>query len=197
MTRLGPIALLAASACALRPGASGPAGQGADIPASASPNVTAARALDQEGVKSFSEGRYSDAARYFRAARTLGGPASELWNIARSLERMDDQEGASRAIDEYLAESNLAPEDRAEAEREAQFLRARSSMLTVTTTPSGATIVIDGQAAATTPATLELRAGLHSLVLKHDGFATATRSVEARFGRAVIVAMDLVATGKR
>jgi hypothetical protein len=160
------------------------------------PNVAAARALDQEGVRSFGEGRYSDAVRYFQAARALGGPASELWNIARSLERMDDPEGAARAIDEYLAESNLAPQDRAEAQREAQSLGARSSMLTVTTTPAGATILVDGQPVATTPATLELRAGSHSLVLRHDGFATATRSVEARFGRAVIVALDLVAAHK-
>jgi hypothetical protein len=164
-----------------------------DVPVHAHANVDAARALDQEGVRSFSDGRYADALRYFNAARALGGPASELWNIARCLERMDDAEGASRAIDEYLAESDLETQDRAEAEREAQSLKTRASVLTVTTTPAGATMTLDGQPVGATPATLELRAGSHTLVLKREGFATETRPVEARFGRAVIVALDLVA----
>jgi hypothetical protein len=195
MTRLAPIALLAASACAPRRDAMRwPAGS--DVPVHARANVDAARSLDQEGVRSFSDGRYSDAIRYFNAARALGGPASELWNIARCLERIDDAEGAARAIDEYLAESDLEAQDRAEAEREAQSLRTRASMLTVTTTPPGATMTLDGQSVGATPATLELRAGPHTLVLKREGFATETRPVEARFGRAVIVALDLVSTRK-
>jgi hypothetical protein len=168
----------------------------ADVSAHAHANVDAARALDQEGVRSFGEGRYADAIRYFSAARALGGPATELWNIARCLERLDDAEGASLALDEYLADSDLEAQDRAEAEREAQSLRTRASMLTVTTTPPGATMTLDGQPVGATPATLELRAGLHTLVLKHEGFATETRSLDARFGRAVIVALDLVSAAK-
>src|ERR1700744_293062 len=58
------------------------------------PTVDAARELDQQGVRSFRAGRYADAIDYFRAAYRLGGPSSELWNIVRCREGMDDAEGA-------------------------------------------------------------------------------------------------------
>jgi hypothetical protein len=156
-------------------------------------NVAAARELDREGVRSFREGRYADAIRYFRTAYRLGGPSSELWNIARTRERVDDLEGATSAIEQYLAQRDLSPSDRADAEREARALRARPSVLTVTTTPPGAMVTVDGkQAAGSTPVSVEIPAGSHTIAVRHDGYATETRPLEARFGRAVIVLLDLV-----
>ncbi|MDP9034035.1 MAG: PEGA domain-containing protein [Myxococcota bacterium] len=160
-------------------------------------DVIAARELDQQGVRSFREARYVDALRYFRAALRLGGPSSELWNVVRSLERLDDWEGAAVAVDEYLARRDLAPDDRADAEREARALRERTSVLTVTTSPPGATIVLDGKGvAAPTPLSLEVRAGPHLLVLRRAGYAVASQSFEARYGRAVLIALDLARSSK-
>jgi hypothetical protein len=53
-------------------------------------SIESARELDQQGVRAFRAGRYADAERYFRTSFTLGGPSSELWNIARARERLDD-----------------------------------------------------------------------------------------------------------
>ncbi len=160
-------------------------------------NLAAARQLDQVGVQRFRDGHYADAIRYFEAAFRLGGPSSELWNVARSRERIDDAEGACISIDEYLARHDLSPEDRAEAEREAQALRTRASVLSVTTTPAGALVTVDGtQAPGQTPISLEIRAGPHTLVVRREGSSPETRRFEARFGRAVIVSLDLGATGK-
>jgi hypothetical protein len=190
------IALLAASACA--PHAGGGRREGdADALLRAKPNVDTARELDQEGVRSFGEGRYSDALAYFRAARSMGGPASELWNVARCLERLDDPEGATRTLDEYLAQRDLPPADRAQAEREVQAVRARGSVLTVATTPTGATVAVDGQPApGPTPVSVDVRPGMHTLVVRRAGYADRTLPVEARFGRVVIVTLDLEATRK-
>jgi hypothetical protein len=158
----------------------------------ARPNVEAARELDQAGVRSFRDGRYVDAALYFRAAHDLGGPSSELWNIARCRERLDDAEGAAVALEDYLGRHDLAPQDRAGAQREAQALRARSSILTVTTTPSGATVTLDGkEASGQTPLSVEVPPGPHALLVRRDGYSVETRRFEARFGRAVIVSLDL------
>jgi hypothetical protein len=155
-------------------------------------DLDAARELDQEGVRSFRDGRYVDAIRYFRAAYRLGGPPSELWNVARCRERMDDAEGASAAIEQYLAQRDLSPQDRAEAEREVAALRGRPSMLTVITSPPGAIVTIDAHTTAgPTPVTLEIRAGAHSIAVHRDGFVTETRPLEARFGRAVLVSLLL------
>ncbi len=155
-------------------------------------SVEDARELDQEGVRRYRAGHFADAIAYFRAAHDLGGPSSELWNIVRCREGMDDLEGASNAIDEYLALKDVHPQERVDAQREAQALRARASTLTVVTTPTGATVTVDGRTApGPTPVSLEIRAGMHTVVVRRDGYAPVTQTLEARFGRAVIVTLDL------
>ncbi len=190
VTRLPAVALLAA-ACnppGLRPRDEGVAARA---------TVVAARVLDQEGVRSFRDGRYADAIAYFQAAYRSGGPSSELWNIARSRERMDDPEAAADGIEAYLASKDLSPQDRAEAEREGQSLRDRSSAVTVLTQPGGASVSVDGKpAAGPTPLSVEVRAGAHTLVVRRDGYVAETRAIQARFGRAIIVVLDLARSDK-
>jgi hypothetical protein len=199
--RIFAIGLLAVTACSSGGARGRAASAGADdrdeVQLRGRQNVVAARALDQEGVRSFREGRYADAVRYFRAAHRLGGPSSELWNVARSRERLDDAEGAANAIEEYLAQQDLSRSDRAEAERELRAIRARTSVLTVTTNPAGALVIVDGkQTAGPTPLTVEIPPGAHTIAVRRDGYAAETRSLEARFGRAVIVSLDLAPAPK-
>jgi len=196
LTRLAVVALLATAACAT-PGLRGPdPADDATLARRSRADLDSARELDQEGVRAFREGRYADAIRYFRSSYRLGGPASELWNIARSRERMDDPEGAAQAIEQYLAHRDLSALDRAEAEREAAALRARPSMLTVTTTPAGAVVTLDGrQTVGPTPVSVAIAPGAHTLVVRREGFAVQTRPLEARFGRAVIVSLELARAG--
>jgi hypothetical protein len=191
-------ALLAATSCVPRAGDAAvdtPHGAPTRNPAHAS--VDAARELDQEGVRSYRAGRYTDAIAYFRAAYQLGGPSSELWNIVRCREGMDDLEGAAAAIDDYLDVQNVLSQDRVDAAREAQALRARPSPLTVTTTPAGASVTIDGKPApGVTPVSADLRAGSHTIAVQRSGYLPLTQAVEARFGRAVIVTLDLERAAK-
>jgi hypothetical protein len=156
------------------------------------PSLAAARELDQEGVRAFREGRYGDAVRYFAAAYRMGGPSSELWNMARARERMDQPEEAARAIEEYLGQRDLSAYDRADGERELHALHTRPSMVTVTTNPPGAVVTVDGkQTVGPTPVSVAVRAGPHTIAVHHEGYMTVTRPLEARFGRAVIVTLDL------
>ena len=112
--RLAVIALLATTACAQ----AGARGTGVDDVGAAGrrgkPDLEAARELDQQGVRAFRDGRFSDAIRYFLSAYRLGAPSNELWNVARSRERMDDaewQRTCSRLRDAGLLISD-APETR-------------------------------------------------------------------------------------
>lgn len=191
-------AILTAAACVPPPGeATASAPHEPPSRDSARASVDAARELDQQGVRSYRAGRYTDAITYFRAAYQLGGPSSELWNVVRCREGMDDAEGAAAAIDDYLALPDLLSQDRADAAREAQALRSRPSTLTVTTTPPGASVTIDGRPAlGSTPLSADLRAGSHTIAVQRGGYAPATQAVEARFGRAVIVSLDLERTAK-
>jgi len=160
--------------------------------ARSAPDLDGARELDQSGVRAFKEGRFADAIRFFRAAYRKGAPPSEHWNIARCHERLDDAERAVSAIDEYLVQRDLPPADRAEAERELRAIASRTSMLTVTAGPPGAVVVLDGrQTVGPTPLTVDVGAGSHSMTIRHDGYAAETRPFEARYGRAVIVSLDL------
>jgi hypothetical protein len=197
--RAALVTLLLAQGCASR--SAGSKGSTAvaehDETAPVRPNVAAARELDQQGVVGFRDGRFGDAARYFRAAFHLGGPSSELWNLARAYEKLDDAEDADRAITEYLAQPELSPQDRTDAEHEAHALRGRSSVLTITTTPAGAVVSVDGKSVpGTTPLSFEIAAGEHVVVVKHGGYAAETRTFDAHFGRAVIVPLDLEPAGK-
>jgi hypothetical protein len=194
--RLAVLVLLATAACVQAAPRPPDAGDGGGVARVGRANLDAARELDQEGVRAFRDGRFADAIRYFRAAYRTGGPSSELWNIARSRERMDDAEGAAAAIEQYLAQRDLGAQDRADAERELSALRSRSSTLTVTTVPTGAVVTLDGrQAAGPTPVSLEIRPGAHTLSVHRDGYATETRPLDARYGRAVIVSLELARAG--
>jgi hypothetical protein len=186
------VAALALSGC-VQPGARA---RGVDEDETKKPRVTkdleSARELDQAGVHAFKTGHYADAIRLFRAAYRKGAPSSELWNIARCDERLDDGEAAAQAIEEYLAQRDLSPTERGDAERELRALSSRPSLLTITTVPSGAVVVVDGkQTVGPTPLTVEIAAGSHGISIHHDGFITENRPLTARFGRAVIVSLDL------
>jgi hypothetical protein len=151
-----------------------------------------ARELDRQGVRSFREGRFADAIRYFRAALEHGGPSSELWNVARCEERRGDPQAADFALEEYLARGDLSGPDRVDARREAEALRARPSMLTVVTEPAGASVWIDGdRTAGTTPLSVEVPPGVHAVTVRRAGYGDAAGRAEARFGRAVVVSLDL------
>ena len=59
-----------------------------------------------------------------------------------------------------------------------------------------AVVTVDGkQTAGPTPVSLDVRAGPHTIAVHHDGYTTETRPLESRFGRAVIVWLDLVRGG--
>jgi hypothetical protein len=159
-------------------------------------DLDAARELDQEGVRAFAAGRYREAIHFFNEARRLGGPATELWNIARCHDRLDEPEESAKAIEAYLAET-IGTDERTDAQRELERLKMRSSTLVAITAPPGAAVTIDGQpASGATPLSAELPAGSHTVAFKRDGYAPKTVRVDARFGRGVILEIELVKGAK-
>jgi hypothetical protein len=180
--------MVLAAACATRD----PAVPATVAARSAAPNLDVARALDAQGVQAFERGAYRDAIQLFREAHRLGGPPSELWNEARCHEHLDEIEDASDVLDDYLRQSGITKDERADAERELAQIKARPSLLTVTTTPPGAAAFLDGHPlGASTPLTIAVPPGTHTIVVRHAGFDEDKEEVVANFGRAVIVEIDL------
>jgi hypothetical protein len=153
-----------------------------------------ARALDQQGVRAYKDGRYNDAIRYFSEAFKLGGPPSELWNIAKCHMRLDQPDQASDAYDRYLMQPGLSQQDKAEARSELEELKQRRSILTIASAPSRATVYLDGkhtEAAGTTPFSIQLAPGTHKVEVEQRGYKPYGEEVEAKYGRAIIVDAQL------
>jgi hypothetical protein len=151
-------------------------------------DLARARVLDQQGVRAYREERYNDAIRFFDEALKVGGPPSEIWNIAKCHVRMDEPEEAAKYIEEYLDQKGLSPGDRTEAEQQLREIQHRHSTLTVASSPSGATVYLEGHRwAGVTPATIDVAPGDHKVTIELAGHDPVERSVTAKFGRAVIV----------
>lgn len=155
------------------------------VPASAAPDLARARALDREGAKAYAEGRYEDAVRAFDEAYRAGGPTFELWNVAKCWLRLEQYERAGDMLERYLAQSNVPKADREEATRQLEALKKRPSTLTVTSTPAGLDVVVDGRSAGSSPVTTNVTHGAHEVRV-----GSITRTVEARFGAPVTVAAE-------
>jgi hypothetical protein len=161
-----------------------------------SPSLLRARELDEQGVHAFRDGRYRDAIRFFEAARKLGGPSSEIWNIARCQQKLDEPEKAAQAFEQYLAESDLSSADRTTATRELDELRRRPSQLSVDTDPPGATFFVDGRPVpSATPAALDVPPGKHAVRIESAGYEPVEQPLEARLGRAILVSVKLTRSG--
>lgn len=182
-----PLFLVVVILAALVPPLRGARAQGRDD------ELARARVLDHEGVHAYREGRYKDAIRYFGEALKLGGPPSEMWNIAKCHLHLDEPEQASEEIQKYLAQSGLSAADRAEATEQLQELQRRRSTLTVSSSPGSASVFLDGrrEASGTTPLSIEIAPGTHAVAVDAQGYRPFATQVDAHFGRAVIVDAQL------
>lgn len=149
-------------------------------------DLSRARALDQQGIKAYTEHRYNDAIRYFDEAYRLGGPPFELWNIAKCRIELDQPEEAVEQLEKYLALPNLPADDRKDAKEQLEQLKKRPSTLTVSTSPSGAAVSVDGKPVGKTPLSVSVTPGMHTVAVV-NGKRTTNQSVEAKLGRAIIL----------
>jgi hypothetical protein len=155
-------------------------------------DVARARALDQQGVRAYREERYNDAIRFFEESLKVGGPPSEIWNIAKCHVHMDEPEEGAKYIEQYLDQKGLSPADRAEAEQQLREIQHRHSILSVESSPAGATVYLEGRRwAGVTPATIDIAPGDHKLTIEAAGHDAVERSITAKYGRAVIVDVHL------
>lgn len=165
-----------------------PSAPAAAAPKAASTDLARARSLDKEGAKAYGEGRYRDAIRFFDEAFRAGGPAFELWNIAKCHVRLDEPDHAADFLERYLATPNVPKADREEVKQQLEVLRKRSSQLTVTSTPTGAFVTVDGKATdTTTPVTMTVGPGPHTVVVSPRDGVPLTKEVDSRYGRPLTV----------
>ena len=169
-------------------------------PSRTAEDLARARVLDQQGAKAYGDGRYNDAIRYFEEAHRLGGPPFELWNIAKCYVRLDQPEQAAELLERYLATSTLPSDDREEATQQLEGLRRRTSTVTIASSPTGAVVTLDGrippEGTGRTPTSFTVPPGSHTITLSVQKRAIYTQTFDARYGRAIILDVQLKEDGQ-
>lgn len=165
--------------------------------ASASEKNDAAKAkeLFKWAQKLYKQARYPEAIAKFEEAYALKPHPVIYFNIGRCHEQVGDVGKAMRAYKDYL---RLSPDakDRetvsdAIANLERRLKEQGMQQLMVYTDPVNASIEVDGQALGGSPASVELKAGNHKLVVSAEGFEKVERSFVMQTSRSSEMTINL------
>ncbi len=141
-----------------------------------------AREAYGRGQSAFETGEYEDALAAFQEAYEAIPNPIVLVSIANSQERLGDVRAAVETLEQYLEEREDAP-DREEIEGRLEELRSTPAVLVVSSTPTGATITVDGEAQEeVTPAEIEVPAGEHTVAITLEGYEEESETVTVAFG---------------
>lgn len=128
----------------------------------------------QRGVELYRAGQYEAAVKSFLEADRLAPSPALSFNIARAYERLEDVSGALRWYRDYLRRSpsakNTAEVRARVAELSAKLARSGLQQLTVLSTPTGASVIIDGRPVGITPFSGDLKPGKHHVQLELAGY---------------------------
>ncbi|MEO7114203.1 MAG: hypothetical protein ABI183_27425 [Polyangiaceae bacterium] len=134
-----------------------------------------ARAHFSEGVTRFEAGDYEGARALFLRADSEHHAPVIIYNVARSEERLDHPQAAVDAYDSYLREAGDSGEFATAAALAMAQIRARSPRLRVETSPPGANVFVDAQAAPEkSPTSILVTIGHHHVVAQGDDWHAET-----------------------
>jgi hypothetical protein len=162
---------------------------------SAADKTAKAKELYQAGQALYKQGRFAEAVTKFEEANTVKPHPTLPFNIAKCYEQLNDTPRALRAYRDYL---RLAPDakDRAAvsdsiANLERRLRERGLQQLLIFSDPPAAKIAVDGKDLGSSPASVELTAGSHTLTVKAEGFETSERTFTFSIGRATEMTVNL------
>jgi hypothetical protein len=130
-----------------------------------------ARATFAAGVKAFQDGSYELALAKFQEADRSGHAPAITYNIARTYEKLERPQDALDAYEAYVAEAGESGDFTSAAVVAVAQLKARSTRLSIESTPPGAEVTLDErQQAQKTPLTVFVARGSHRIALTLDGW---------------------------
>lgn len=163
-------------------------------PAAADPTQKAKEAF-QTAQRLYKEARYADAIVKFEEAYALKPSPVLFFNIGKCHEQLGDVPKALRSYRDYL---RLAPDAKdkdtvsdAIANLERRLKEKGLQQLMVFADPPSAVIEVDGKVLGNSPASIELTAGNHKLVVKAEGFETTERAFVMQTARATEMTINL------
>lgn len=163
-------------------------------PATAEVLAEARRAYG-EGTEHFNAGRFAEALASFERAFALRANPVVLKPIAECHERLGHVPEAIAALERYLRELPTAA-DHAQLEARLATLRQRPARVSVSSTPDGAQIVVDGESRPQrTPADVDVPPGRHRISANLSGYRATEREVETSPGVPLSVGVTLEREG--
>ncbi len=172
-----------------------PAPAAPDAPApTPPPEPDPAKVHIDQGAALYNDGNYPAALAEFEEAYRLKPAAYILNNIGLTQKALFRYADAIASLQGYLTGSpNLAPERRAEAEQIIAEMKALLAEVTLTITPDGATVTVDGRPAGTAPLVkpLAIAAGTHSIEITADGYEPQKRDVMVSAGVPLALSLKL------
>lgn len=148
----------------------------------------AGKARYERGVEAYSAGRYKDAIDLFLQADSLAPSAALSFNIARAYEKIGDDAAALQWYRDFRRRAptakNGAEVDARIRSLEAVLAKKGVQQLTITSTPSGATVIVDDKPLGVTPFTGQLTPGVHKVVLTLKGYDDAEQQLSLAAARA-------------
>ncbi|MFT5355759.1 MAG: tetratricopeptide (TPR) repeat protein [Polyangiales bacterium] len=150
-----------------------------------------ARAAYGQGQAHIESEDFAEAETAFRAAFAIIPNPIVLLGVAGALEGQGKISETVATLEQYL-ELNPEASDRAQVEARTAALRATPGHLTISSTPAGASISLDGQdTGEITPAEFDLPPGTHVIVIRADGREPAESTIELGFASQEEVAVEL------
>lgn len=154
-----------------------------------------AREVFSRAQKLYKQARYAEAIEKFEEAWLLRPHPVIRYNIGKCHEQLNETSKALAAYREYL---RLDPEakDRdtvsdAIANLERRLKERGVQQLTVFADPPQAQVEVDGKALGAAPATVELTAGNHKVVVRAEGYEPVERSFVMSISRATEMTINL------
>jgi hypothetical protein len=157
------------------------------------PSQLEARTRYANGTAAFQKGDFAVALVEFQAAYDAKPHPTVLKSIAESQVSTGDILGGIATLERFLE----APEATGKTEVQARLdeIKAMLATLEVTSEPPGAAISLDGRPTGlTTPASIQVGPGPHTLVFDLAGYQSLTRDVTAAKGDMSLVAVSLTST---
>lgn len=162
----------------------------------AAPEQAQADRYFKSGVQLFKEAKYSEALAEFMRAYEIAPHPLVLYNIAACHRELSHYGDAVQYYERFLAEGKgQVPQARlTAAQTELDSILARIARVTVTVTPDGATVTVDGNPIATlTKMPLILSPGDHKVIAIAAGYKGVERTVKVASGDELSVDLNLVA----
>jgi PEGA domain len=158
--------------------------------------VAQAAAHYARGVKLYQEDDFRAANIEFSRAYELAPNWAVLYNLGQAQYQLREYPSALKTLERYVREGGdaIAPDRRAQVDREITELRGRVARVTAVSNVDGADIALDDAPVAKTPTTepIVVGEGRHRLTISRSGYVTTTRVVDIAGGDALTMRLDLI-----